>query len=71
MEVYDMISRQLCAGWIKQQQKQSAVYAKPGKQQIPVHCPVEFLAKTNITDKRAAKWGFVEQNYEKGENICS
>ncbi len=38
---------------------------------IPVHCPVEFLAKTNITDKRAAKWGFVEQNYEKGENICS
>lgn len=25
MEVYDMVSWQLCAGWIKQQQKQSAV----------------------------------------------
>ena len=55
MEVYDMISRQLCEGWIKQWQEQCVVYAKPGKQQIPVHCPVEFLAKTNITDKRAAK----------------
>ena len=46
MEVYDMISRQLCEGWIKQWQEQCVVYAKPGKQQIPVHCPVEFLAKT-------------------------